>query len=144
MQQIAQTLVNKGLEAPAQYTAQYFAIKLDKTCKALRHKAFWHCTVLLHSIAQYRADLRISLHLLCNALQKKERTLCNFTNGSVEKSAVFDQKQRYFRQRIHRTIVRSQGKKIKPRCLLRRKHRGLIIAVICSVCMPRTPCRHAA
>ena len=71
MQLMTQILENKGFEAPAQYTAQYFAIKLDKTRKALRHKAFRRCTVLLHSIAQYRADLRISLRLLCNALQKK-------------------------------------------------------------------------
>ena len=108
---MSQTLENKGFEAPAQYTAQYFTTKFDKASKRNNHGRFQPCTVLLHSIAQYRADLRFSLHLLCNALQKKECTLYNFTNDSVEKSAVFGQKQRYFRQRIHRTIVRSQGKK---------------------------------
>ena len=85
MQQIAQTLANKGFEAPAQYTAQYFAINFDKTRKALRHKAFRPCTVLLHSIAQYRADLRISIHLLCKLLYKFTAQLCMLSNRVVGK-----------------------------------------------------------
>ena len=90
MQQMSQTLENKGFEAPAQYTAQYFAIKFDKTHKALRHKAFRHCTVLLHSIAQYRADLRISLRLLYKVLYRCTAQLCILSNRAVGKNGDFE------------------------------------------------------
>ena len=100
MQLIAQTLENKGFEAPAQYTAQYFARNFEKALKRNNHGRFQPCTVLLHSIAQYRAELRNSLHLLCKLLCKCTAQLCMLSNRVVGKNAPFDQKQRYFRLRI--------------------------------------------
>ena len=102
MQQIAQTLVNKGFEAPAQYTAQYFARNFEEALKRNNHGRFQPCTVLLHSIAQYRADLHLSLHLLCKVPCKCTAQLYMLSNRVVGKNAVFDQKQRYFRLRIFR------------------------------------------
>ena len=85
---MTQTLENKGFEAPAQYTAQYFAIKFEKASKCNNHGRFQPCTVLLHSIAQYRADLRISIHLLCKVLYKYPAQLCMLSNRVVGKNAV--------------------------------------------------------
>ena len=100
MQQIAQTLANKGLEAPAQYTAQYFARNFEETLKRNNHGRFQPCTVLLHSIARYCAELRISIHLLCKLLYKRTAQLCMLSNRVVGKNGDFDQKRRYFRQGI--------------------------------------------
>ena len=102
MQPIAQTLVNNGLEATAQYTAQYFARNFEEALKRNNHGRFQPCTVLLHSIAQYRAELRISLRLLYKVLYRRTAQLCMLSNRAVGKNAVFDQKQRYFRLRIFR------------------------------------------
>ena len=102
VQLIAQTLENKGFKAPAQYTAQYFARNFEKTLKRNNHGRSQPCTVLLHSIAQYRANLRISLRLLYKVLYRRTAQLCMLSNRAVGKNAVFDQKQRYFRLRIFR------------------------------------------